>query len=273
MLASFVIQNHRFHRHAGTKNRMRVPDSPRGRPVDDMIGAAFPAEITAGQAHSNQPLDRDDVQFSQLSRRGSPANTDNRPPPPTYNYLVARGEIDPQPGEVAHGASTAVASSARPGQRQHPSTAAARFDADVQQAPAIRHPNREEIRTAQRILRQIPDDADRHSAYGTLVAEAESAGMLPLENYVDQRGDSTELAKRIKRGERVDGLRDHAIRLGARSALVLTAGTAVVVTPLGHAYRNAGERLARPPDNAFTGLRFDNRHPSRTGAPGVLRRT
>jgi len=118
---------------------------------------------------------------------------------------------------------------------------------DALQQPLLRHLAADQIRDAQRILRR-----EGPSAYPRLTAEAQAAGSFPLSQYVNERGESTDFAKRIKRDAREERVRDHAIRAGAASTLLATAGLAVVVSPLGHAFRRAGERLDSRPPRVFS---------------------
>ncbi len=114
-------------------------------------------------------------------------------------------------------------------------------------APRLRHLSADQIREAQGILRR-----EGPGAYPRLEGEAQAAGCFSLSLYVNDRGESTDFGKKIKRQATEDRLRDHAIRAGAASTLLATAGIAVVVSPLGHAFRRAGERLNREPERMFS---------------------
>lgn len=129
-------------------------------------------------------------------------------------------------------------------QRGAGSTGEARLSAS---APRLHHLSADQIREAQDILRR-----EGPAAYPRLEAEAQRSGCFPLSQYVNDRGESTDFGKMVKRQDKVDRVRDHAIRAGAIAAVAATGGLGVVFTPLGHAFRRAGERLNENPEPMFS---------------------
>lgn len=148
----------------------------------------------------------------------------------------------------------------RQGTGEPPSYAASQqptLTAAVRDPGRYRHPCGDEIRSAQHLLReQLASTGEPPDAYGLrprqgevyaqLATEAASIG-IHLPDYVDALGESSEMAKVIKNGERLSRGRDRAIRLGGYG--VLATGVGVVISPVGHAFQNAGERLSNPPRN------------------------